>query len=1061
MRASFLAAMILAACGIGGEVSAQQAVAPPRSVADVLAGLDQFKPDPELWASRQAAAALAPPAGLDTNTRPQQELAVFYHRRARAQQAIGNFRGEIADLKLAWNYVDAKANPLAYGVGVVSMIAQDLGRAELFGGSLLQSLEWHKRIIQMLGGQFTRTHVALQTSAFIHLRLGDFSSARAANLELERAIASVGREVNFAQTRRSWLEMARGDLLSAQGNFGEAERNYRQLLDAAELDYQANLVRVQRGLLTHSQSDAMLLRIFAERRLASNFRFQGRPAEAESYARSALQKALMTYGRYAIHTATSISELGRTVYDAGRYEDARALAEAAIESYTKAGVGDSSSFVTGARGLLGAALTAQGRWRDAIVVFEERDRALASDAAQYEKLNGDDPNWGIALLRSGEGKKAIDVLGRLYQARIKAGLSDSEYFTAQARAFYGMALAADGQSEKAFTEIHSAIPALLDDARRVGGSEQGGAASRQMKLVWVIEAYMQLLQQLRDLPVLKNLGIDAVAEAFRMADVARGSAVQRALAESAARATPNDPALADLARREQDALRRFVTLSDLRNRLLSAPPDQQLPKVIADLGRDVVLLRAEREKLKDELARRFPEYAELISPKPITLGQIQAALAPDESIVSIYVGAERSYVWAVPKNGPIAFAEIALNDAEVTTRIGKLRKALDVGEIPLAAMPRFDFSQAHDLYVKLLQPVETGWRDAKNLIIVPHKALGQLPFALLTTSSFTQPQAQAARKLFEEYRQAPWLIRRASITQLPSASTLLALRRTPAAKAGRKEFIGFGDPIFSVDTAKNADGNTAASRSFRNLSIEKVAVQDERSGGNMSTGGQSASTGIRNSSGLAQLARLPDTALEINSVAKVLGASSADDIFLGRAATEKNVKSGLMDNRRVVMFATHGLVPGDLNGLTQPALALSAPEVTGNSDEDGLLTMEEVLGLKLNADWVVLSACNTAAGDGAGAEAVSGLGKAFFFAGARTLLVSNWPVETVSARILTTRLFEIQAANPLASRAEALRTTMIEMMDRGEAPTTPGTIGYSYAHPMFWAPFSLVGDGTR
>src|SRR6185295_2886381 len=118
--------------------------------------------------------------------------------------------------------------------------------------------------------------------------------------------------------------------------------------------------------------------------------------------------------------------------------------------------------------------------------------------------------------------------------------------------------------------------------------------------------------------------------------------------------------------------------------------------------------------------------------------------------------------------------------------------------------------------------------------------------------------------------------------------------------------------------------------------------------------------------------------------------------------------------------ATHGLVPGDLNGLTQPALALSSPDVVGGTD-DGLLTMEEILALKLDADWVVLSACNTAAGEGAGAEAVSGLGRAFFYAGARALLVTYWPVETTSARGLSTTLFKRQSESRELSRAGALR----------------------------------------
>lgn len=122
---------------------------------------------------------------------------------------------------------------------------------------------------------------------------------------------------------------------------------------------------------------------------------------------------------------------------------------------------------------------------------------------------------------------------------------------------------------------------------------------------------------------------------------------------------------------------------------------------------------------------------------------------------------------------------------------------------------------------------------------------------------------------------------------------------------------------------------------------------------------------------------------------------------------------------RVLAFATHELVPGDLDGLTQPALALSAPSVTGEA-EYGLLTLGEILGLRLDADWVVLSACNTGSADGVGSEAVSGLGWAFFYAGSRALLVANWLVETTSAKALTTELFRQQAQSGSTHRAKAL-----------------------------------------
>ena len=140
-------------------------------------------------------------------------------------------------------------------------------------------------------------------------------------------------------------------------------------------------------------------------------------------------------------------------------------------------------------------------------------------------------------------------------------------------------------------------------------------------------------------------------------------------------------------------------------------------------------------------------------------------------------------------------------------------------------------------------------------------------------------------------------------------------------------------------------------------------------------------------------------------------------------APERLVKTMDLSDRRVIVFASHALVPGDLDGLNQSAIALSAPSVT-EDDEDGLLTMGEVMKLKLNADWVVLSACNTGAAEGAGAEAVSGLGRAFFYAGTRALLVSMWPVETSSAKNLTTGLFQYQKEDKTMTRARATQNSM-------------------------------------
>jgi CHAT domain-containing protein len=200
-------------------------------------------------------------------------------------------------------------------------------------------------------------------------------------------------------------------------------------------------------------------------------------------------------------------------------------------------------------------------------------------------------------------------------------------------------------------------------------------------------------------------------------------------------------------------------------------------------------------------------------------------------------------------------------------------------------------------------------------------------------------------------------------------------------------------------------------------------------------------------------------------VAKALGASGreADTVWLGARATEANLKalsrSGRLARYRVLHFATHGVLAGEseaiLKAKAEPGLILTPPKDGATAaeleEDDGLLTASEVAQLNLDADWVVLSACNTAAGEKSDAEALSGLARAFFYAKARALLVSHWAVGSEAAVKLSTGAFEALRSDPRIGRAEALRRSMARLI----------TAGGEEAHPEYWAPFVLVGEGAR
>ena len=658
-------------------------------------------------------------------------------------------------------------------------------------------------------------------------------------------------------------------------------------------------------------------------------------------------------------------------------------------------------------------------------------------------------NWAFAQFSTGNIEAAAAIAENIY-AKNENLLGKKHYTTAEALGFLAATQVASNDLKAALSNFQDSVPILVSRSRQSQGAQDTQAFRRQ-RLGLILESYIHLLSKIRGTSLEHEVGFDVIAESFRIADLSRGRSVQSALNASSARAAIKDPELASLARREQDAQKQVSVLYGLLANLIRSEPSLSNASATTDIRVRIDDLRGARAALMEEIESRFPDYAQLVNPKPITIEAARAVLGSDEAMIATYVGSEETYVWAASREGDVEFAVVDVGRKTLLETVQSLRQALEPDATTLGDIPDFDLPTAHKLYTKILKPVAAAWKGKKNLLVVAHGPLGRLPFSLLPTKP--AGLKSDVKPLFAGYRNVPWLARSHAVTMLPSVASLRTLRRLPKGAETRTAFVGFADPWFSqpqtsVENSKPEKTTKVAKLTNRGITTRGLPVKL-----------RAAPTTIGlDSAELAQLPRLPETAEELQSIAEALNADPVSAVFTGEAANEGRVKSMNLSGTKVIAFATHGLVPGDLNGLTQPALALSAPR-SADDKEDGLLTMGEILGLRLNADWIVLSACNTASGDGAGAEAASGLGRAFFYAGARALLVSNWPVETTSAKELTTELFHSQAAEPGLGRAEALRRSMVAMIDDGGFINSEGKIVFSYAHPIFWAPFGLIGDG--
>ena len=837
-------------------------------------------------------------------------------------------------------------------------------------------------------------------------------------------------------------ESLRATVLHAQGDPEGALAAIRRALEASHAEVERSRAAAGSSRTDLEYDNAIRTRNSVMGTAVWLYFTQGRNEEAEGTARLGLRLAAEertgggTIGLW--HRNLAQAFLGER-----RFDEAVAAANEALAVLRTSGAAESSQYIVNTQTCLMQALLGLERWVDADRLATEMRAATADDPKSRAMVDNPILQAFLHLKnnRLGQARERIDGVVNYRQRNY----GERNVSTVEARAVRALVLQAQGAERLALDDYRAVFADVFAPERTFGDAQPSGV--RGFYLPQTLRGFLALV---RERYAKDGSGIDAelVDLSFRVADRLQLSAVQRTLIDSAARVVAATPELQALVRREQEQRIKAREIATTLNQALAedqrltqeakqrqaagkaaGEDEKKLAKEAAEererAKQRQAALKQQREQLEAvekerggmqvEIGRRFPEYQSLVNPKPPSFAELAKLLAKDEAFVSLYPFEQGTFVWGLGAGGRPAFHVAALKAPEIRELVTRLRATLDLSENPDPAKVAFDAASSHRLYRELLLPVWPAIGSPRVVTIATAGDLGQLPFAVLMTRTPESP--------FDPAR-AGWLLRETAINQIATAAAFRALRESRQRAKPTAAFFGFGDPLFKGAAAPASAGSSPWKPG---RGVIKV--------------GQTPDYGA--------MAALPETRDEILAIAKALGADPAKDARFGAQATRAAAMTTNLSDRRVIAFATHGLRPGDLPGLSRPALAMAA-DAPGESP---LLVLDDVLTIKLNADWIVLSACNTASGDGRAQEAFSGLARAFFFAGARSALATHWAVESLSAQQLVTRTFAHQAANRDATRADSLRHAQLELIE--------GQAGAAYVHPFFWAPYALYGDPAQ
>ncbi|MBZ9649199.1 CHAT domain-containing protein [Sphingobium sp. 3R8] len=724
-----------------------------------------------------------------------------------------------------------------------------------------------------------------------------------------------------------------------------------------------------------------------------------RDVEAEKYARMAVDIATDHIDRKHPSYARALEALGLLLSRTGRRNESLDYLQRAI-AIKRDTVGTGSLYFQFGLQNLGTVLLPLERYADAEPLFMEAERGFRGIEGENSPQSARALAFAAsAALAEGHRDQGVERFNAAL-ARVRAGSDKDRDIGQRVYPYLIPALIAAGHGE----EARAAAAAFAAETRQLDNAPAIPLAQAAMLSAWtgsdqaaLGETARRLVGLLRDdasvhddaeLTEEQRAALDTIlAVATQAQDAALALDAMAILAGS--RIAQANRLVAQRLVADPTLAARVRRLQD-RTKILQAVDSRLLKALATDNG--VAAARTERAAVaatvdveRAAIARDYPRWVEANGGERPDLGALRDGLGEGEALLAVMPAFDGVYLLAVSAGGT-RIERAQMDRAALVALVGRLRGSLTPAG--------FDQSSAHTLYSQIFTPgILATLGRARALRIVPTGAFASLPFGMLPQ----RPVAAATRD-------TPWLIRRFAIEIQPGFADAKDRRQQMAARDQR--FLGIGAPL-TFGAVQTADAP-------------------------------------RGAGALSQLPPLPGSQAELRAVAHRFGMERTT-LLVGRDASEAGLRGRDLSGYAVILFATHGLVGGEMEGVTEPALVLSPPAADAVGD-DGLLTASEVAAMRIGADWVILSACNTAAGDNAQAPAYSGLAQAFRYAGAGSLLVSHWPVRDDASAFVT--LETVKGAARGLPRAVALRRAMLKLI----GSKRPGA-----AQPYIWAPFILMG----